>query len=514
VHLGVPPFLIPEIDKMKILSSQQIRECDAYTIANEPVSSIDLMERASLAFVKELERTSTFQQKRVSVFCGTGNNGGDGLVIARLLRNKGWDVDCYLVQFSENVSPDNQINQDRLQEKGGTLSIINTISDFPETIHEVIIDALVGNGITRPLEGLLGEVVRNINATSATVFSVDLPSGLYDQGDCTKHKENMIHADFCFTFQSAKLNFLIPEYSKIVGRWKVLDIGLDEAFIDSLSCNEYAVDEPLIRSLLKSRTPHSHKGTYGHAGLICGSKGMVGAAVLATSACLRSGAGLTTIMAPEVGYTILQTTCPEAMCINVGSTHLSDVPILENYSALGVGPGIGQHSDTREALLKLLDSCEKPVVLDADALNLLSESDLALLPKNSIITPHPKEFERLFGKTTNSHYRIALLRTKPEEHQIIILLKGHHTCIATPDRQLFFNTTGNPGMAKGGSGDVLTGLITGLVARGYSPQDASLLGCYLHGLAGDICLETLGMEGFTAMDIVEHLPAGWRRLYS
>lgn len=499
---------------MNILSSQQIRECDAYSIANEPISSINLMERASIAFVQAFEKASGCSQKCLSIFCGTGNNGGDGLVIARLLHNKGWNVHCYLVRFSENVSRDNQINQDLLKEAGVELSVINAVTDFPDALNETVIDALVGNGITRPLEGLLLEVVRKINLASARVFSVDLPSGLYDRGDCTKYSEHIIHALHCFTFQSVKLNFLLPEYADIVGHWEVLDIGLDGTFISSLSNNEFLLDTSMISSLLMSRALHSHKGTYGHAGLICGSKGMMGAAVLATSACLRSGAGLTTIMVPEAGYTVLQTTCPEAMCINVGLTHLCDVPILENYSALGIGPGIGQHPDTREALLKLLDSCEIPVVLDADALNLLSESELLVLPKNSIITPHPKEFERLFGKTTNSHERIELLRTKAQEHQLIILLKGHHTCIATSDGNLFFNNTGNPGMAKGGSGDVLTGLITGLIARGYSPKNAAIVGCYLHGVSGDLCMEKSGLEGFTALDVVGALSAGWRRLYS
>ncbi|MCR9171634.1 MAG: NAD(P)H-hydrate dehydratase [bacterium] len=497
---------------MKILSAQQIRDCDVYTITNEPITSIDLMERASGAFVEAFLASVSSENKQVTIFCGTGNNGGDGLVVARLLHEEGWKVDCYLVAFSKKVSPDNQSNQKRLSEVGVTLHSINTAADFPENISPIVIDALVGTGITRPLEGLLGDVVQKINQQKATVFSVDLPSGLYDQDDCTQNIDCIIHATYSFTFQNPKLNFLLPEYSEVVGEWSVLDIGLDQSYINELPCDAFLVDDQHIKSLLLVRKKHSHKGTYGHAGLICGSKGMMGAAVLATSSCLRSGAGLTTVMVPEVGYSILQTTCPEAMCLVVGTTHWRNVPVLQNYTCVGVGPGLGQHGETKEALLLTLESSEQTVVLDADALNLLQESDLSLLPANSIITPHPKEFERLFGKTSTSHRRLELAQKKAKEYKIIILLKGHHSCIALPNGNLCFNNTGNAGMAKGGSGDVLTGLITGLVARGYAPENAAIIGCYLHGLAGDICSDEIGMEGMTARDLVQRMPQAWSLL--
>ncbi|XOV66279.1 MAG: NAD(P)H-hydrate dehydratase [Fluviicola sp.] len=497
---------------MKILSAQQIRECDAHTIANEPISSLDLMERASNAFVEAFLSKVTSENKQVSIFCGTGNNGGDGLAVARLLSEKGWKVDCYLVAFSDKISPDNQKNQERLSKMSMTLRIIKTASDFPDNIYATVIDALVGTGITRPLEGLLGEVVHKINQQKCTVFSVDLPSGLYDQDDCTVNINNIIRADYSFTFQSPKHNFLLPEYAEVVGEWGVLDIGLDQAFIDQLETDSHFIDRSLVQSFLLPRKKHSHKGTHGHAALVCGSKGMMGAAVLATEACLRSGVGLTTVMAPEIGYSILQSTCPEAMCLVVGNTHWRNVPVVQKYTCLGIGPGLGQDSETKEALLLTLESCEKTVVLDADALNLLSESDLSLLPKNSIITPHPKEFERLFGTTQNSHQRIDLARKKAKEYQAIILLKGHHSCIVLPNGNSYFNSTGNPGMAKGGSGDVLTGLITGLVARGYSSKHASIIGCYLHGLAGDICAGEIGMEGMTPKDLASFIPRAWQVL--
>ncbi|MDB3907306.1 NAD(P)H-hydrate dehydratase [Crocinitomicaceae bacterium] len=495
---------------MKILTAQQIRECDAYTIANEPIPSIDLMERASAAFVDTFLKNFSSLEKRASIFCGTGNNGGDGFVIARLLHEKGWEVNCFLIPFSEKVSPDNRTNQNRLRELGINIQRIENASEFPSHLHPIIIDALVGTGISRPLEGLLSEVVVKINQTSRLVCSVDLPSGLYERGNCSEHLDRIIHANFTFTFQSPKLNFLFPEYANVVGQWDVLDIGLDAGFIASLTTQEFLIDKNTIQSLLKPRSAHSHKGTYGHAGLICGSKGMMGAAVLATSACLRSGAGLTTIMVPEVGYSILQSTCPEAMYLTIGNDHINAVPDMKKYSSIGVGPGIGQNISTKHVLLDVVRNANVPMVIDADALNLLSESDLTQLPKGSVLTPHPKEFERLFGATRNSHEQLERLREKALNYKLIILLKGRHSSIALPDGNVYFNSSGNPGMAKGGSGDVLTGLLTGLIARGYSSENAALIGCYLHGLAGDLCAKDIGMEAMKALDLIDYLPKAFR----
>lgn len=464
------------------------------------------MERASEAFVHEFEKLFENKEQSVSVFCGTGNNGGDGLVIARLLKARGWNVQCYLTHFLEKFSEDNQTNQSRLADSGVELHRILNSLDLPETNPPIIIDALVGTGISRELTGLLAEVVVWINKSNATVCSVDLPSGLFDRGDCSAHLEHIVHADYTFTFQVPKRNFLLPDCADVVGKWRVLDIGMDEDLIKGLSCDEFLVSANQVRSLLKPRKPFSHKGTYGHAALVCGSKGMIGAAVLSTSACLRSGAGLTTIFTPECGYKILQTTCPEAMSITIGENHLNRAPTLDTFSSVGVGPGLGNNPETKTTLLEILKSNDTTMVLDADALNLLSETDLKLLPKHSILTPHPKEFERLFGKTNNSTERLELARTKSKEYSCVILLKGRYSMISFPDGTLYFNPTGNPGMAKGGSGDVLTGLITGLLARGYNSEHATILGCYLHGLAGDLTAEKIGMEGMKAGDLIEAIP--------
>ena len=499
---------------MKLLSAQQLREADAYTIAHEPITSLDLMERASQRFVQVFEEVFVNSDKAVSIFCGTGNNGGDGLAIARLLHQKGWQVECFLIQFSQNISPDNQTNQQRLTRAGLKLQTITNKENLPHHIHPIIIDALVGTGISRPLDGLLKKTVALVNASSSIVCSIDLPSGLFDQGDCSYFLEQLIHADYTFTFHAPKRNFLLPDYGLIIGQWKVLDIGLNKPFIASLSCEEFFITEMLIRSFLLSRPRFSHKGTYGHSALLCGSKGMLGAAILSTKACLRSGAGLTTIFTPECGNDLLQATCPEAICITTGTHYLNQVVNLESFNSVGIGPGIGQHSETRTTLLSLIEKNDIPLVLDADALNLLHESDLHCLHEHSILTPHPKEFSRLFGETTNATAQLNLLRAKAKEYSIYILLKGQHSVVAGPDGSLFFNSTGNPGMAKGGSGDVLTGLITGLLARGYSAKEASILGVYIHGLAGDLAAKHTGMEGMTSLDLIDFLPKAFQQTYN
>lgn len=490
---------------MKILTASQLREADSYTIQNEPIASIDLMERASTAFVWAFSEVFA-PPATVSLFCGVGNNGGDGLVIARLLKEVGWDVEVFLVHFSENISEDNKTNQNRLIKAGITIHHIESLSDFPEITGSVIIDALVGTGISRPLEGLLGETVRKINTLDAVICSVDLPSGLFDQGDCTEILDRIVHADFTFTFQSPKINFLFPEYAKVIGSWVTLDIGLHQEFIDQLSCNSFLLEETDVRKLIRFRDDFDHKGTFGHAGIVAGSYGMLGAAVLSSKACLRSGAGLTTIFAPSCGYEILQATVPEAMCQTIGDRCFELLPETEKISALGIGPGIGQDPKTIVALNHLLDTVKIPCILDADALNILATSDNLSFQQGTIITPHLKEFDRLFGSSENSNERFQKLKDQAQKHDIYIVLKGRYSAIACPDGSVYFNPTGNPGMATGGSGDVLTGILTGLLAQGYSPKDTCILGCYLHGLAGDFTADALSENAMIASDIIEYLP--------
>lgn len=498
--MDVAPFLY--VGGMKILNAQQLREADAYTIKHEPIASIDLMERASNLFVDSF-RSLFPTPEAVSVFCGTGNNGGDGLVIARLLHKAGWNVSVSLVKFSEQCSEDNVINQERLKECNLKLHVINSIEDFPDDT-DIIIDALLGTGVKRPLEGFLRDVVRRINGSETLVCSVDLPSGLYTEGDCVEHIDSIIHADYTLSFQTPKVNFLLSDYSSVVGNWSVLDIGLSNEFIQEVDSKNYLVDSSIAKEVYKPRNPHSHKGTYGNAVIIAGSKGMIGAAVLSTKACMRSGAGLTTICVPECGYDILQTTVPEAMCAITGVSFFSEIPLFNKATAVGLGPGLGKATKTAEALQRFLLNSTVPLVLDADALNLISENALSI-PEGSIVTPHIKEFDRLFGSCENASERLKLAQSKAKENNIYIVLKGRFTAIVCPDGNTYFNSTGNPGMATGGSGDVLTGILTSLLAQGYPQKETCILGCYLHGRSGDLAANDLSQHAMIASDIITYL---------
>ncbi len=493
---------------MKILSAPQIRALDAHTIKTEPISSLDLMERAANAFVRWL--CSRYDNRRKIVFfCGQGNNGGDGLAIARLLSGKGYEVKVYVVAHSDRPSDDFAQNLKRLTD---TLAVhrVEAKKDLPDLSgDELLIDALLGSGLSRPATGLLAEAIARMNDSPARVISVDIASGLYlDQPNA--EGDAIVRPDHTVSFQLPKLAFMIPRNSGFVGEWHVVDIGLDADFIDQTETPYHFTDSQRARALIRNRQKFSHKGTFGHALLIAGSFGKMGAAQLAGGACLRSGAGLLTVHVPRCGYQIMQIALPEAMCtVDIDEEVLTTVPELGTYSAIGVGPGLGQAPQTRQALADLLDRAEVPMVWDADALNILSENPdlLAKLPAHTIITPHPKEFERLAGKSEDDYARLEAARDFAEKHSLILVLKGAHTAVTFPDGSVHFNATGNSGMATGGSGDVLTGILTALLTQHYAPQDAARLGVYQHGIAGDRAAKARTKVSMIASDIVENL--GW-----
>jgi hydroxyethylthiazole kinase-like uncharacterized protein yjeF len=498
---------------MKILSVDQIRAADAYTIANEPIASHDLMERAGKRCFEKI--IDLFPNEQCfTIFCGTGNNGGDGLVIARLLQIAGKDVSVNIIRFSPNESDDFTVNFQRLIELNVTFQDITEVGDL-KLQDGVIIDALLGIGVTRKASGLLAETIAVVNSCKSPIIAIDFPSGIFGAKNTNDNLRVAIKAKITLTFQVPKLPFFLPENYENIGDWYLLDIGLHPDFIDNQSTDYEMIDRGIINGLIQKRTPFNHKGTFGHALLIGGSHGKVGAIVLSAEACLRSGAGLLTVFAPSCGYEILQECIPEAMVLtSEGQNELSgEIPSLK-YSAIGVGPGIGTLPTTQLFVDALLKGSDKPLLLDADALNIIAQNSwLDRIPKGSVLTPHPKEFERLFSQTESSEERIELLRIKAMALKLVILLKGRYTAIATPDGKVFFNTTGNPGMGTAGSGDVLTGIITGLIAQGYSPVDASILGVHLHGLAGDLATNELGAEAVIASDIISHIGPAYKILH-
>ena len=493
---------------MKILSASQIRDLDAYTIQNEPISSLDLMERAARAFVCWLCARYDNRQKIV-IFCGKGNNGGDGLAMARLLSGKGYQVRVYVVHYTQKSTDDFQANLDRL---GNFLAIhdIRHTDDIPALPpDDLLVDALLGSGLSRPASGLLEKVIQSLNDSLAEVVSVDIASGLY-MDKVNKETDPIVKPDHTVSFQLPKLAFMIPHNGAFVGHWHVVDIGLSDTFVEKSDTPYHFTDAKTANHLIRAREKFSHKGTFGHALLLAGSYGKMGAAQLSGAACLRSGVGLLTVHVARCGYTIMQIALPEAMVsVDIHENIITTLPQLDSYSAIGVGPGLGREPQTLKALDELIDKAKVPMIWDADALNLLSENPnlLKKLPEGTLITPHPKEFERLAGKSSDDYERLERGRRFAQEHRLVVCLKGAHTAVIFPDGSVHFNATGNAGMATGGSGDVLTGILTSLLAQKYPPQDAARLGVYQHGVAGDRAAQLRTKVSMIASDIVENL--GW-----
>ncbi len=496
---------------LKILSAKQIKELDQFTIEQEPIAPIDLMERACHAFVDWFV-THFRPDKKIGIICGPGNNGGDGLGIARMLKELGYSVKVWIVKGDLKESESFKINLEKVQSKIASYEISKESDRGLFTGCDVLIDAVFGSGLSRPARGIFAQVISCINQTDAIRIAIDIPSGLF--ADSPSDGE-IVNAHHTVTFQLPKLAFLFPENHKWVGRWHLVDIGLSKEFIKTASSSNFFVTEKSIKKIIEPRDQFSHKGNYGHALLIAGSYGKMGASVLAARAALRSGLGLLTVHVPTSGYSIIQTSTPEAMVSTDSSeNYFSSLPESLNFSSVGIGPGLGTNSETVVALAKVLKQFKKPMVIDADALNMLSLNQelLQLIPEGSILTPHPKEFERFAGSWTTDFERLELLRNFSTKLKSIIVLKGAYTSIACPDGNIFFNSTGNPGMAKGGSGDVLTGILTALLAQGYSSQDSALLGVYLHGLAGDLAANELGMNSMIATDLINWIPHSFKKL--
>jgi len=500
---------------MKILTATQIREADRQTTLEQQIASVDLMERAAQAFTGWFTANFHLQDKSILIFCGPGNNGGDGLAIARLLYQKSINVTVWIVAPEEKFSTDFTANRHCLPAEIQVITLATDSDSVPEiNAFDFIVDGLLGTGLSRPVSGIFAAVITHINTSPACVVAIDIPSGLFSEQP-QDLSTAIVQADYTCSFELPKLAFFLPQNAPYVGTWHVEPIGLSASYLQSAATNKYLITPASIKSFFKTRGKFSHKGTYGHALLLAGSYGKIGAAVLASRACLRSGVGLLSVACPQIGYAILQTSVPEAMTIpDSSTTHISQLPDLSIYQAIGAGPGLSKAPETRDVIIKLLTETPAPLILDADALNILSENQtlLAQLPKHTILTPHPKEFERLAGPAADDYQRLELLQQFCQKYTCFVVLKGGHTCIGTPEGNLYFNNSGNPGMATGGTGDVLTGIITSLVAQKYAPLEACLLGVYIHGLAGDVAKTRTGETALLASDLIEALGEAFLQL--
>jgi len=490
---------------LQLPTSTQIREADAYTIKNKPIRSIDLMESASKAFTKAFMEEIPDRNTLISVYCGTGNNGGDGLAIARLLKEQAYDsISVKILRFSPKESADFKINMDRLKLTGIPLSELSKAINLPKENASVIIDALIGSGLNKALEGNLQTLIKHLNKLKKKVIAVDVPSGFPSEG-IIDPGTTVLRANLTITFQRPKINFFFPESAQATERFIVADIGLDEAYIQSLPGPWKLIEEKDLIGVIKTRKPFSHKGNYGHALIIAGNTRTMGAALLCADACLHSGAGLTTACIPENGLPALNAYSPEVMTISRSEVE-SEVN-SGKFNSIAIGPGLGTNANAAELVKQALEF-NIPMLIDADALNILAANPALLhaLPKQTIISPHMKEFDRLFGISATWWDRVALAQRKAKELNLIILLKNQYTFIALPEGDILINPTGNPAMAVGGMGDVLSGMIAAFLAQGYTAKESAMLTTYIHGKTGDVLNQEMGMYSIPPGELTLLLP--------
>jgi len=493
---------------MKILTTQQIRELDQITIRKQYNNSWELMEKASEELFHFMKQENIEKSKEIILFCGAGNNGGDGLALSRMLLKDGFSVTTYLLE-TQKYSKDNLKNQELVKTNGGIILPFQKDQDLDLPKNVIVIDALFGSGLNRALGADWKDLFEQIRVSKPQkVYAIDMPSGLLN--DMTMKAEfSCLTADLVLTFQTPKLSLLLPDNKKYVQSFKVLDIGLDNQTIEEIETSVYFIDKYLILSFLKTPNIFSHKGTFGRVLIVGGSYGSIGAPVLASKAAMRTGCGLVTCYLPECGYEIIQSSFNEAMCLTDKHTDfITNIPDANSFDAVAAGMGLGRNESTKRALLEWLPAMsENTLILDADALNILAETEdpFGIIPKGSILTPHPKELERLIGTWKDDFEKLEKVRNIAGQYQIIFVIKGAYSAVVCPDQNIYFNSTGNWGMATAGSGDVLSGIIASLLAQKYTPIQSAILGVYLHGLAGDSAIKTIHPHSLIASDIIQHI---------
>lgn len=499
---------------MKIFTTAQMQALDKETVSNQYISSFKLMERATTKVFERLQTRHKLYQTSFVIFCGIGNNGGDGLTLARLLKEGGAMVKVFLVQ-TKKYSPDNAQNQDLLEDRDINVEKFTTKSKLKVKKDDVIVDALFGIGLHDPLEEEWRPIFDFLNETPCLErISIDIPSGLL--ADVSTPKDAIVFkADIVYTFQLPKTALLLSDAKEYVKELEILDIGSDIECIENTKSDSYYVEQEKVKGLVKSGTKFSSKDDFGRVLLIGGSKGMIGAMTLAAKSAMYTGSGVVMAYVPNCGYTIMQTVVPEVMCATCDNeNHITTYPSLEHYNAVGIGCGIGLHKETATALITFLkENKDKKLVIDADALNIISEHKcLDKVPAESILTPHEKELKRLIGEWDNDFDKISKVKALAKKHNIVFVLKGAHTITIAPDETVYFNSSGNWGMATAGAGDTLTGMITSLVGQGYTSKEAAIIGVYLHGLAGDCAIETIHPHSLIASDISKHISTAYNRL--
>ncbi|UJH66969.1 NAD(P)H-hydrate dehydratase [Allomuricauda sp. SCSIO 65647] len=501
---------------MKIFSAEQIYKADGLTIKNQQITSDVLMERAAIGLFEWLHERLQGASVKIHIFCGIGNNGGDGIALARHLHEHGYDAVVHVVNYSEKRSKDFLINLERLKDRKLWPEFLNEKSVLPEIDeNDIIIDAIFGIGLNRPPTDWVANLIKHLNASRAFTLSVDVPSGLFPDR-VPDDFDAVVRANFVLTIQAPKLSFFLPQTGIFINQWEIIDIGMDGQYLLETETDYDFITRAEIMPLYIPREKFAHKGTYGHSVVLGGSYGKIGAVVLAAKAALAIGSGLVTTYIPECGYKILQTAVPEAMVVTDGEDDfINHIIIPFEPSVIGLGMGLGTKSNTVSAIAKFFGNNKKPLVIDADGLNILAKHPdlLKKLPPKTILTPHEGELRRLLGDWKDDFDKLKKARTFSKAHDCVMVVKGAHTVVIY-DGKGYINSTGNPGMATAGSGDVLAGMLTGLLAQGYPAPHAAIFGVFLHGLAGDLTASKKGYEAVTALGIIDTIGDAFVALFN
>ena len=500
---------------MKLYSTKQIYKADQISIKKEEIVSSELMERAALQLFNWIHLRMQGAPVKIHLFCGIGNNGGDGIALARHLLDHGYNISVYVINYSEKRSKDFLINLDRLKARKYWPSFMSSDDELPEIgKDDIIVDGIFGIGLNRTPDDWVIKVIQHLNKSEAFILSIDIPSGLFaDQG--SENLEAIVKSNFVLSFQTPKLVFFLPQTGPFIEQWEVLDIGLDPEYLKVTETDYELIGKNEALSIYIPREKYAHKGTYGHALIIGGSYGKIGAVCLATNAALHAGSGLVTAYVPKIGNSILQTSLPEVMVITDSNEEVLETLAFDlEPTVVGIGVGMGTNDKTVAGFTDFLSMNKKPLVLDADALNILSKNKTLLknIPENTILTPHPKELERLIGTWKDEFEKLGKVKKFSKKYKCIVVIKGAHT-IVVQNHKGYVNTTGNPGMATAGSGDVLTGIITGLLAQGYSALNAAVFGVYLHGKAGDLAVESSGYQSLVASSLITSIGSAYLDLF-
>ncbi len=537
---------------MKILRGEQIRRADEFTIMHEPISSIELMERAATSAYRKIRELlkSLDGSFRIVVVCGPGNNGGDGLVIARKLHTDGYmpvvflvstgklSSDCkYQVDVFKKLSPYFVMIESsdalvfiedalkaKIPENASLFKTLNIESyhSFPFSCADVIvIDALFGTGLNKEPQSIFSEVIHLINRMKEInekikVISIDIPSGLFCD-DNSSNKGPVVMADYTLTFELPKMSFFLPSRAKFVGDFHIIPIGILPEAIEREDSNMFFITGEMVRKMLKKRKQWSHKKNYGHSLIIGGCYGKGGAIIMSAIGCVCSGSGLTSLLIPSYLVNAVYSVLPEVMIKpDKHDKLITDVPDLTEYTCIGIGPGLGTYEESVSVVKEVISRCKCPLVLDADALNILAMHKELIneLPENSILTPHTGEFRRLFGTTATDEEELKKQVEFSVKHRIIIIHKRKYTVITHPDGRIYFNSSGNAALAKGGSGDLLTGMITGLISRGYTPGEASIIATYLHGFISDMFVQEGHEDSFLPAHTKSLISMAFKKLAS